>query len=194
VCVRVYVDVDVEISSLRLHSLVVYRVHLLSSTVGCRSMLCCAAEVFGGFSNWVSPYPIHWFSSRSCGYHLRSLYRSLYVRPPLAIRVRFCLRVGAIIALGGDRPKLQPPFDKGYFVNPTIVTDVPATCRALTEEIFGPVVTVTKFREEEEVIAYANSVKYGLSATVWTENVKRAHRVAHQLRVGVSESFVDVFE
>eukprot|EP00013_Stygamoeba_regulata_P003025 CAMPEP_0177634674 /NCGR_PEP_ID=MMETSP0447-20121125/3493_1 /TAXON_ID=0 /ORGANISM="Stygamoeba regulata, Strain BSH-02190019" /LENGTH=495 /DNA_ID=CAMNT_0019136409 /DNA_START=47 /DNA_END=1534 /DNA_ORIENTATION=+ len=91
---------------------------------------------------------------------------------------------GAKVALGGDRPILQAPFDKGYFVNPTILTDVPSTCRAQTEEIFGPVVTVTKFREEVEVIEYANSVKYGLSATVWTENVKRAHRVAHQIRSG----------
>jgi len=58
-------------------------------------------------------------------------------------------------------------------------------CRTNQEEIFGPVVTIVPFDTEEEAVAFANATAYGLSATIWTENLKRAHRVAHQLKSGI---------
>jgi aminomuconate-semialdehyde/2-hydroxymuconate-6-semialdehyde dehydrogenase len=86
---------------------------------------------------------------------------------------------GGTIVAGGrrvDRP--------GFFVEPTIITGLGCDCRVLQEEIFGPVVTVTPFDREEEAIAFANSTRYGLSATLWTRDLQRAHRVAAALDSG----------
>jgi len=74
---------------------------------------------------------------------------------------------------------------KGWFIEPTVIEGLPFDCRTNQEEIFGPVVTIQPFDSEEEVLAYANSVRYGLSATVWTENLSRAHRVASKLESGI---------
>ena len=92
---------------------------------------------------------------------------------------------GGEIVLGGAAP--SPPNERcreGYFFSPTVITGLPVECRVNREEIFGPVVTITPFDREEEVIAYANNVDYGLSATVWTQNLKRAHRVAEKVHSG----------
>jgi aminomuconate-semialdehyde/2-hydroxymuconate-6-semialdehyde dehydrogenase len=86
---------------------------------------------------------------------------------------------GGTIVAGGHR--LDRP---GYFVEPTIVTGLGCDCRTLQEEIFGPVVTVTPFDGEEEAIRFANSTRYGLSATVWTRDLSRTHRVAAALDAG----------
>jgi aminomuconate-semialdehyde/2-hydroxymuconate-6-semialdehyde dehydrogenase len=86
---------------------------------------------------------------------------------------------GGTIVAGGNR--VDRP---GYFVEPTIVTGLGCDCRVLQEEIFGPVVTITPFDDEEEAIRYANSTRYGLSATVWTRDLSRAHRVAAALDAG----------
>jgi aminomuconate-semialdehyde/2-hydroxymuconate-6-semialdehyde dehydrogenase len=86
---------------------------------------------------------------------------------------------GGTIVAGGHR--LDRP---GYFVEPTIVTGLESDCRVLQEEIFGPVVTVTPFDGEEEALRFANSTRYGLSATVWTRDLSRAHRVAASLDAG----------
>jgi len=91
---------------------------------------------------------------------------------------------GGKIACGGDRPNVPEELKNGYYLNPTIVTDLSATCRTQTEEIFGPVVGITKFKTEEEAIEYANNSKYGLASIVWTENLKRAHRVALAIQAG----------
>ena len=72
----------------------------------------------------------------------------------------------------------------GYYLNPTIIGNLSGSCVTQTEEIFGPVVGITKFKTEEEVIDIANSSKYGLAAMVWTENIKRANRVALALQSG----------
>ncbi len=72
----------------------------------------------------------------------------------------------------------------GYFVRPTIITQASPSSQIMQEEVFGPVVTVTPFDTEEEVIEMANSVRYGLSASVWTENLSCGHRMAHHLKVG----------
>ena len=73
----------------------------------------------------------------------------------------------------------------GWFIEPTVIEGLPHDCRTNQEEIFGPVVTIMPFDTEDEVLAYANSVRYGLSATVWTENLSRAHRVAAKLESGI---------
>jgi len=86
---------------------------------------------------------------------------------------------GGTIVAGGHR--LDRP---GYFVEPTIVTGLGCDCRTTQEEIFGPVVTVTPFDGEEEALRFANSTRYGLSATVWTRDLSRAHRVAAALDAG----------
>lgn len=92
---------------------------------------------------------------------------------------------GGVTALGGSAP--APPNDRcrdGYFFPPTVITDLPVSCRVNREEIFGPVVTITPFESEEEVVRYANDVDYGLSSSVWTQNLSRAHRVAERIHAG----------
>lgn len=86
---------------------------------------------------------------------------------------------GGTIATGGNRVERN-----GYFVEPTIVTGLDCDCRVLQEEIFGPVVTITPFDDEAEAIAFANSTRYGLSATLWTRDLSRAHRVAAAIDAG----------
>lgn len=90
---------------------------------------------------------------------------------------------GATIVTGGKRPE---GLTKGYFLEPTILTGLDRNSRCVREEIFGPVVTITPFDMEEEVIMQANDTHYGLSATIWTNDLKRAHRVAHQIEAGIT--------
>jgi aminomuconate-semialdehyde/2-hydroxymuconate-6-semialdehyde dehydrogenase len=92
---------------------------------------------------------------------------------------------GGKIALGGKSP--EPINDRcrdGYFFPPTVITGLPVSCRTNREEIFGPVVTITPFDNEDEVISYANDCDYGLASSVWTQNLNRAHRVAEQIHTG----------
>ncbi|OBI44886.1 aldehyde dehydrogenase family protein [Mycobacterium colombiense] len=87
---------------------------------------------------------------------------------------------GAKIVTGGHRLDR-----KGYFVHPTVVTDVdPDTSRLFQEEIFGPVVTILPFDDEDEAVALANNSTYGLAATVWTKDLGRSHRLAKRLKAG----------
>ena len=86
---------------------------------------------------------------------------------------------GGTIAAGGHRIDR-----KGWFVEPTVITGLGCDCRVLQEEIFGPVVTITPFDDEAEAIAFANSTRYGLSASVWTRDLSRAHRVAAAIDSG----------
>ena len=86
---------------------------------------------------------------------------------------------GGTIVAGGNRIDR-----KGYFVEPTVITGLGTECRVLQEEIFGPVVTITPFRDESEAIAFANSTRYGLSSSVWTRDLSRAHRVAAAIESG----------
>lgn len=92
---------------------------------------------------------------------------------------------GGKILLGGNQIKLGGRCADGYFIEPTIIENLRHDCRTNQEEIFGAVVTISPFDTEEEVLHYANSTEYGLSATVWTENLSRAHRVAEQLESGI---------
>jgi len=92
---------------------------------------------------------------------------------------------GGKIALGGNAPdSINERCRDGYFFPPTILTDLPVSCRTNREEIFGPVVTITPFDSEDEVIGYANDCDYGLASSVWTQNLSRAHRVAEKIHTG----------
>ena len=88
---------------------------------------------------------------------------------------------GARLLAGGGRPE---GLGSGYFVKPTVFADVDGSMRIAREEIFGPVVAAIRFSDEEDLVAKANSTIYGLVAGVWTNNVARAHRVAHALKAG----------
>jgi aminomuconate-semialdehyde/2-hydroxymuconate-6-semialdehyde dehydrogenase len=92
---------------------------------------------------------------------------------------------GGTLLTGGNRITVPGRCEKGYFVAPTVIVGLPQTCRTNQEEIFGPVVTLMPFDTEEEVVSYANSNAYGLAATLWTENLKKAHRVAAQVKSGI---------
>jgi aminomuconate-semialdehyde/2-hydroxymuconate-6-semialdehyde dehydrogenase len=92
---------------------------------------------------------------------------------------------GGRILCGGKQIKLEGRCRNGYFVEPTVIENLSCECRTNQEEIFGPVVTIQPFETEAEVLNYANSVEYGLSATVWTENLSRAHRVSEKLESGI---------
>jgi aminomuconate-semialdehyde/2-hydroxymuconate-6-semialdehyde dehydrogenase len=89
---------------------------------------------------------------------------------------------GGEILTGGGRPK---GLEKGYFIEPTIIVGLPKQSLCIKDEIFGPVVTVLPFHTEEEVIEQANDTRYGLGATVWTNDLRRAHRVAQQIEAGI---------
>ena len=92
---------------------------------------------------------------------------------------------GGSVIFGGGQIKVPGRCEDGYFIEPTIIENLPFDCRTNQEEIFGPVVSIAPFDSESEVLNYANSVKYGLSATVWTENLSRAHRIARKLENGI---------
>ncbi|MDQ3635973.1 MAG: aldehyde dehydrogenase [Acidobacteriota bacterium] len=92
---------------------------------------------------------------------------------------------GGQILTGGNQFKPEGRCENGYFIEPTIIENLAHDCRTNQEEIFGPVVSVQKFDTEEEVLKYANSTRYGLSATVWTENIHRGHRIAEKLESGI---------
>src|ERR1700757_3499514 len=86
---------------------------------------------------------------------------------------------GVDVVTGGNRLDR-----KGYFVHPTVLTNVASTSRLFQEEIFGPVVAVIPFDDEDEAVALANDSTYGLAATAWTRNLGRAHRIAKRLKAG----------
>ncbi len=92
---------------------------------------------------------------------------------------------GGAILLGGRSAKVSGRCENGWFIEPTIIENLPFDCRTNQEEIFGAVVSIQPFDTEAEVTRYANSVEYGLSATVWTENLSRAHRMAEKIESGI---------
>jgi acyl-CoA reductase-like NAD-dependent aldehyde dehydrogenase len=95
------------------------------------------------------------------------------------------LAEGATLAAGGRRPE-GPTMDAGYYHQPTIFTNVRNDMRIAQEEIFGPVVFVIPFDTEEEAIALANGTEFGLANSIWTQEITRAHRVAHRLQSGIT--------
>jgi aldehyde dehydrogenase (NAD+) len=90
---------------------------------------------------------------------------------------------GATVATGGEKAKVSE-LPGGYFYEPTVLVDVDPQAEIVGEEVFGPVLTVLPFEDEEQAAALANSTRYGLAAGVWTLDVRRAHRVARELEAG----------
>src|SRR5699024_1810765 len=88
---------------------------------------------------------------------------------------------GANVVLGGERSNTNKD---GYFYSPTILEDVTTEMRIAREEIFGPVLSVIRFKDEYDIIQKANDTLYGLTAGVWTENMKRAHKMIRGLKAG----------
>ncbi len=92
---------------------------------------------------------------------------------------------GGTILIGGNNVKPEGRCANGWFIEPTIIEGLSYDCRTNQEEIFGPVVTLTPFDNEEEVLMMANSTQYGLACTVWTENLTRAHRISQKIKSGI---------
>ncbi|MCS6934513.1 MAG: aldehyde dehydrogenase [Chitinophagales bacterium] len=102
--------------------------------------------------------------------------------------IRLAQEEGGRILCGGAEWSTDQRSDRvknGYFILPTVIEGLHVNCRTQQEEIFGPVVTLTPFDTEEEALTMANSVRYGLSASVWTNNLKRAHRMADKIEAGI---------
>ena len=93
---------------------------------------------------------------------------------------------GGTVVTGGGVPQFGDARDQGCYVEPTILTGLKESARCVKEEIFGPVCHVAPFDSEEEAIALANDTEYGLAASVWTTNLARAHRVAPQMKAGIT--------
>lgn len=98
--------------------------------------------------------------------------------------VELAKKEGGTVLTGGERAIVEG-YEEGCYMRPTVIEGLPFDCRTNQEEIFGPVVTITPFDSEEEVLMMANSTQYGLSATLWTSDLKRAHRMADQLHAGI---------
>ncbi|MFZ1559823.1 MAG: aldehyde dehydrogenase [Saprospiraceae bacterium] len=92
---------------------------------------------------------------------------------------------GGTVIAGGERANVPDRCAEGWFINPTVIEGLAYNCRTNQEEIFGPIVTIMPFVTEEEVLMYANSTDYGLAATLWTQNLSRAHRMAEKLASGI---------
>ncbi len=88
---------------------------------------------------------------------------------------------GARVIAGGDRPE---GFDRGYYIAPTVLEDVPPGSTLACEEVFGPVVCVMPFKSEEEAVTMANDVEYGLAGGIWTRDINRALRTAKAIKAG----------
>lgn len=92
---------------------------------------------------------------------------------------------GGTVLCGGEALSPGGDFAQGYYIAPTIIEGLQYDCRTNQEEIFGPVVTITPFDTEDEVLMMANSTTYGLASVVWTENLTRAHRIANNIHAGI---------
>jgi aminomuconate-semialdehyde/2-hydroxymuconate-6-semialdehyde dehydrogenase len=99
---------------------------------------------------------------------------------------RLAREEGASLVTGGGIPKFGNLLDNGFYVQPTIYTGLPESARCVKEEIFGPVCHIAPFDTEEEAVSMANDTKYGLAASIWTTNLKRGHRVAQRMNVGIT--------
>ena len=93
---------------------------------------------------------------------------------------------GANIVTGGGVPVFGDARDNGFYVQPTIMTGLPESSSCVKEEIFGPVCHIAPFDSEDEAVAMANDTKYGLASSIWTSDLKRAHRVARQMKTGIT--------
>ena len=99
--------------------------------------------------------------------------------------IHLAQREGGEVLCGGKSPNLSSPFDKGAFLEPTVVSNLSHMSRTATEEIFGPVVTLHPFKTDEEAIEMANCTEYGLAGSVWTGDTKRGTQIAEKIETGM---------
>lgn len=99
--------------------------------------------------------------------------------------IELAKKEGGKILLGGNRARVPGRCENGWFVEPTVIEGLGQKCRTNQEEIFGPVVTLTPFDRDDEALEMANATAYGLAATVWTRDLKRAHRFGAELHTGI---------
>lgn len=92
---------------------------------------------------------------------------------------------GGRVLCGGNIVQMPGELAGGWFIEPAVIEGLDNTCRTNQEEIFGPVITLQSFKNEEEALRLANENEYGLSATIWTSNLGRTHRLAAQLEAGI---------
>ncbi|MBV6404545.1 MAG: aldehyde dehydrogenase [Flavobacteriales bacterium] len=92
---------------------------------------------------------------------------------------------GGTVLCGGERVRLPGALADGWYMQPTVIEGLGPQCRTNQEEIFGPVVTLQPFADEEEALALANATPYGLAGVVWTRDLQRAHRVARGIQAGI---------
>ncbi|NUP75362.1 MAG: aldehyde dehydrogenase family protein, partial [Sinomonas sp.] len=97
--------------------------------------------------------------------------------------VERALAEGGRLLTGGAAPQ-GPSFDKGAFYLPTVIDGLPNTARACQEEIFGPVLTVLTFKDEDDLVEQSNDSVYGLACGLWTADYRRAWRVARKIEAG----------
>ena len=95
------------------------------------------------------------------------------------------VKEGATVVTGGGVPDMPGELAEGAWVQPTIWTGLPETAAVVQDEIFGPCCHIRPFDTEEEVLTLANANRYGLSTTIWTQNLSRAHRVGASIEVGI---------
>jgi aminomuconate-semialdehyde/2-hydroxymuconate-6-semialdehyde dehydrogenase len=104
-------------------------------------------------------------------------------------KVMNCLQIakeeGGNILVGGNQVKIKGRCATGYFIEPTIIEGLDQCCKTNMEEIFGPVVTLQSFETEDEALQLANATGYGLSATIWTQDISRANRIAAKIQSGI---------
>ena len=110
---------------------------------------------------------------------------SLEHRDKVESYIHLAQREGGKILCGGKSPNLSSPFDKGAFLEPTVVSDLSHMSRTSTEEIFGPVVTLHPFGTDEEAIEMANCTDYGLAGSVWTADSERGTKIAERIETGM---------
>ncbi len=92
---------------------------------------------------------------------------------------------GGTVLCGGNQVKMEVELKDGWYLQPTVIEGLAYNCRTNMEEIFGPVVTIMPFDTEEEVVLMANSTIYGLAASIWTNNLNRAHRMGNEVQSAI---------
>lgn len=93
---------------------------------------------------------------------------------------------GGTVLCGGKKVRLDnSEYENGYYLEPAVIEGLKYDCRTNQEEIFGPVVSIMPFENEEEVLMFANSTRYGLSSTIWTSDLNKAHRMAEKIHAGI---------
>jgi aminomuconate-semialdehyde/2-hydroxymuconate-6-semialdehyde dehydrogenase len=100
-------------------------------------------------------------------------------------KIKQAKELGGTILTGGERQIIPGDLENGYYIRPTVIEGLSSDCIINQEEIFGPVVSLIPFQNEEEVITLANSTKYGLAASIFTENISRGHRMAAEIDSGL---------